>query len=165
MTACCQIICTIPWLPCEQLPYPPEHSRISWMRQRDKSDLPLPVLSYKYFFLGYSFSTLSSFSQKSTFLGGGITQRLQELQQRPFFTNPQIFDLLACEEMAINFVVPEVSFTALSSTLLLYPCSSTICFTESFFFSFFFSPQKISRIWPIRSLFLPINPTSNVLAR
>ena len=164
MNACCQIICTNPWLPCEQLPYPPEHPRISQMRQRDKSDLPLPVLSYKYFLLGYSFSTLSFFSQKSTFLGSGITQRLHGLQQRPFFTNPQIFNLLSYEEMAINFVVPEVSFTALSSVLLLYPCSSAICLTE-FFLLFFFSPPKISRIWPIRSLFLPINPTSNVLVR
>ena len=47
MTASCQITCTIPWLPCEQLPYLPEHPQISRMRQRDKSDLPLPVLSYK----------------------------------------------------------------------------------------------------------------------
>ena len=137
-TACCQITCAIPWFSCEQLPYPPEHPRISRMWQRDKSNLPLPVLSYKYFLLGYSFSTLSFLSQKSTFLGGGITQRLRGLQQRPFFTNSQIFDLLPCEEMAINFVVPEVSFTALSSTLLLYPCSSTICLTE-FFLLFFFS--------------------------
>jgi len=37
------------------------------MRQRDKSDLPLPVLSYKYFLLEYSFSTLSFYSPKLTF--------------------------------------------------------------------------------------------------
>ena len=67
MTACCQITCAIPWLPCEQLPYPPKHSRISRMRQRDKSDLPLPVLSYKHFLLGYSFSISSFCNPKSTF--------------------------------------------------------------------------------------------------
>ena len=68
MTACRQITCAIPWLPCKQLPYPPEHPQISWMRQRDKSDLPLPVLSYKYFILGYSFSILSFYSPKFTLM-------------------------------------------------------------------------------------------------
>jgi len=68
MTVCCQITCAISWLPCEQLPYPPEHPLISRMRQRDKSDLPLPDLSYKYFLLRYSFSILSFYSPKSTFL-------------------------------------------------------------------------------------------------
>jgi len=67
MTACCQIIYAIPWLSCEQLPYPPEYPRILRMRQRDKSDLPLPVLSYKYFLLRYSFSILSFYNPKSTF--------------------------------------------------------------------------------------------------
>ena len=66
MTACCQITCAIHRLPCEQLPYPPEHPRILQMRQRDKSDLPLPVLPDKYFLLQYSFSILSSCSPKST---------------------------------------------------------------------------------------------------
>ena len=47
MTASCQITCAIPWLPCKQLPYLPEYPRISRIRRRDKSDLPLPVLSYK----------------------------------------------------------------------------------------------------------------------
>jgi len=66
-TACCQITCAIPWLSCEQLPYQSEHPWISRMWQRDKSDLPLPVLSYKYFRLEYSFSTLSFYSPKLTF--------------------------------------------------------------------------------------------------
>jgi len=68
MTACSQITCAIPWLPSEQLPYPPEHPQISQMRERDKSDLPLPVLSYKYFHLRYSFSISSFHILKSTFL-------------------------------------------------------------------------------------------------
>jgi len=66
-TAYCQINCAIPWLSCEQLLYLSEHPRISQMRQRDKSDLPLPVLSYKYFLLEYSISTLSFYSPKLTF--------------------------------------------------------------------------------------------------
>jgi len=91
LTACCQITYAIPWLPCEQLPYPHERPWNSQMWRRDKSDLPLSVLSYKYSLLRYSFSTLSFYSPKSTFFGGGITRGLQELQQRPFFTNPQVF--------------------------------------------------------------------------
>jgi len=73
ITACYQITCAIPWLPCEQLPYPPEHPRISRMRQRDKLDLPLPDLSYKYFFLRYS-SILSFYSPKSTFLAAAPSE-------------------------------------------------------------------------------------------
>ena len=42
------------------------------MRQRDKSDLPLPVLSYKYFLLRYSFSILSFYNPKSTFLAAAL---------------------------------------------------------------------------------------------
>ena len=67
MTACRQITCAIPWLQWKQLPYPPEHPWILRMRQRDKSGLPLPILSYKYFLLRYSFSILSFYSPKSTF--------------------------------------------------------------------------------------------------
>ena len=74
MTACCQITCAIPWLSCEQLPYPPEHPRISRMWQRDKSDLPLPVLSYKYFLLRYTFSILSFYSPKSTSLVAALPE-------------------------------------------------------------------------------------------
>jgi len=85
MTAYCQITCTIPWLPCEQLPYPPEYSRTSRMRQRDKSDLPLPVLSYKYFLLQYSFSILSFYSPKSTFLAAASLEDSEnkDLLQQP----------------------------------------------------------------------------------
>ena len=66
---------------------------ISRMRRRDKSDLPLSILSYKYSIPRYSFSTLSFYSPKIHFYGGSITRGLQELQQRPFFTNPQVFNL------------------------------------------------------------------------
>ena len=47
--------------------------------------------------------------------------------------------------------------------LLLYPCSSAIFLTESFFlFCSSFRSQK-SRIWLTRSLSLPIDPISNAL--
>ena len=49
---------------------------------------------------------------------------------------------------------------------LLYFYSSAILFTEYFsLFLFFLLSSKISRIWPIKLLSLPINLTSNVLVR
>jgi len=81
--------------------------------------------------------------------------------------NPRVFDLLSCEEMAINFVVPEVSPTSL--LFLLHPCSSAVHLTEYFFFLFylllFFLHPKTSRICPIESPSPPINHTSNVSVR
>jgi len=74
MTAWCQITCAIPWLPCEQLPYPPEHPRISRMQRRDKLDLPLSVLSFKYFLLWYSSSILSFYSPKSIFTAAALPE-------------------------------------------------------------------------------------------
>jgi len=86
MTASYQITCAIPWLPCEQLPYP----RISLIRRRDKSNLPLPILSYKYFLLGYSFSIASFYSPNSTFLAAVLFENFKNpnrnfLQQPPSF--------------------------------------------------------------------------------
>ena len=89
LTACCQIIYVIPWLPCEQLPYPPEHHRISRMRQRDKSNLPLPVLSYKYFLLGYSFSILSFYSPKSTFLAAASPENFKNPSEGLLHQSPK----------------------------------------------------------------------------
>ena len=74
MTACCQITCTIPWLPYEQLPYPPEHPRVLWIRQRDKSEMPLLTLSYKYFLPQHSFFTLSSCILQTHLSGGSIVE-------------------------------------------------------------------------------------------
>jgi hypothetical protein len=59
MITCCQITCTIPLLSCEQLPYPSEQPRISWIRQRDKSRIRLLIPTYKYFLHQYSSSTSS----------------------------------------------------------------------------------------------------------
>ena len=112
MTTCCQITCAIPGLPCEQLPYPPEYPRISQMRRRDKSDLPLPSLSYKYFLLQYSSSILSFYSLKPTFLAVALFEnfknsskdRLQQSSESSILSSSR-------EEMAINFIVPEVNST------------------------------------------------------
>ena len=62
MTRRCQIICRIPRLPCEQLPYLSEHLRISRIWQTDKSELPLLTLPYKYFLSWHSSSTLSFYT-------------------------------------------------------------------------------------------------------
>ena len=165
MTACCQITCAIPWLPCEQLPYPPEHPRISRMWRRDKSDLPLPVFSYKYFLLWYSFSILSFYSPKSTLTAAAPSEVSKN------FNKVSLHQPLSLWSSSLQGDGHQLrcswgQLTTLSPALLLYSYSSAIGLTKySFFFLFFFLPSKTSRIWPIRSLFLPINLTSNVLAR
>ena len=156
MTACCQITCTIPWLPCEQLPYPPDHPRISRIWQRDKSELPLFTLPYKYFLPWYSSFTTSSkpfFPAPTSFQQGSSPAILQ------------IFDLLPLQEdMAINFTVPEVN-SILSSFLLSYFYLLQIYLLSTFFLSFsLFCSSKLQtfRNWQIKLWFPPINPTFNV---
>jgi len=91
------------------------------MRQRDKSDLPLPDLSYKYFLLWYSFSILSFYSPKSTFLAAAPPKNSKIFSKRPSSPIPQVFDLLPREEMAINFVIPEVSLPFFFPHILTAP--------------------------------------------
>jgi len=112
------------------------------MRQRDKSDLPLPFLLYKYFLLRCSSSILSFYNPKPTFLVAASFENfkhsgkgfLQQSSKSPIF-------LFSQEEMAISFVVPEVNSTPLClfSIFLLYSYSSVNLFTEYVFFSFFCS--------------------------
>jgi len=110
------------------------------MRQTDKSDLPLPVLFYKYFLLRYSFSILSLYSPKSTFLAAALPKNSKKEPPSPIFL---VFDPLPHEEMAINFVVPEVSLPSFFlCTLLLYSYSSAIPFTEYPLFLFVLSSSK-----------------------
>ena len=149
MTTCCQITCAIPWLPCEQLPYLPEYSRISQIWRRDKSHLHLPFLTYKYFLLRYSSSTLSFYNLKPTFLAAASSEDFKHsgkdllLQSsKPSILSP------SREEMAINFVVPEVN--SISPLFLLpYSCHTHIplwtylLITFFFFVSFlFFQPSN-----------------------
>ena len=127
MTARCQITCAIPWLSCEQLPYPPEHPRISWMQQRDKSNLPLPDLSYKYFLLRYS-SILSFYSPKSTFLAATPPENSKNFNNGLLHQSPKssTFSLARKWPSTSSFLrsVYHPSFSA----LLLYSCSSAIPF-------------------------------------
>ena len=152
MTACRQITCTIPWLPCEQLPYPPEHPRISRMRQRDKSYLPLPVLSYKYFLLGYSFSIMSFYSPKSTFLAAASPENLRNFIKSFLRQSSKSSILFLARKWPSTSSFLRSVYHPSFSVLLLYLCSSAIPFTEYFLFClFFFLSSKTFRIWPIRS--------------
>jgi hypothetical protein len=74
MITCCQITCTIPWLSCEQLPYLSEQPRISRIRQRDKSKIPLLIPAYKYFLPQYSSSTSSFLILKFIPLAAALTK-------------------------------------------------------------------------------------------
>jgi len=119
------------------------------MRRRDKSDLPLPSLSYKYFLLRYSSSILSFYSLKPTFLAAASSEDFKHsgkdlLQQS---SKPSILSS-SREEMAINFVVPEVNSTP-PLFLLPYSCCTPIPLrtyslsTFFFFVSFlFFQPSN-----------------------
>jgi len=150
MTACCQITCAIPWLPCEQLPYPPEHPRISRMQQRDKSDFPLPVLSYKYFLLWYSFSILSFYSPKSTFLAAALPENSKNFSKSLHHQSSKssIF-LLARKWPSTSSFPRSVShpFSFRTFVVLLFIRDS---FYWIPFFSFCSFILKTFRIWPIR---------------
>jgi len=102
------------------------------MRQKDKSDLPLPSLSYKYFLLRYSSSILSFYSLIPTFLVAALLENfkisskdlLQQSSESSILSSPR-------EEMAINFIVPKVNSPLLFSfIILLYSYSSANLFTE-----------------------------------
>ena len=169
MTAHCQITYAIPWLPCEQLPYPPEHPRISRMRRRDKLDLPLPSLSYKYFLLRYSSFILPFYSLKPTFFAAALFENFNNSgKYRPQHSSESLILSTSREEMAINFVVPEVNSTPPlffyhTLVVLLLLCKS---FYWVHFFLCFFSiipTFKPFRNWPIRLWFVPIKPTFSVL--
>jgi hypothetical protein len=97
------------------------------MRQRDKSNLPLPFLSYKYFLLRYSSSILTFYSLKPTFLAAALLDNfknsskdlLHQSSESSIPSSPQ-------KEMAINFVVPEVNLPSFfyTFTVLLFICKS-----------------------------------------
>ena len=165
VTACCQITCAIPWLPCKQLPYPPEHPRISRMRQRNKSDLPLPTLSYKYFLLGYSFSILSFYSPKSTFTAAAPPEDSKNFNEGPLHQSPKssIF-FLARTWPSTSPCLRSLHYFSFSHLYCISVHPQFLLLNISLFL-FFLLSSKISRIWPIKLLFLPINPTSNVLVR
>jgi len=165
-TTCCQITCAIPWLLCEQLPYPSEHPRISRMRQRDKSDLPLPVLSYKYFLLRYSFSILSFYSPKPTFTAAAPPEvfKISNKGLSPPTPKSLIFFPVRRWPSTLLFLRSVYHPVSCTFTIPLFIRNSSY-WTSPFFLLFFFLSLKTSRICPIRLSSLRINHTSNVSAR
>jgi len=163
MITCCQITCTIPWLSCEQLPYPPEHSRFSRIRQRDKSEIPLLTLSYKYLFPQHSFSILPSFIPPNSSLWRWYWRRAQEPQQNLPNNLSSLRSSLPREEMAVNFVVPEVnlfpSFSSFTATLYFLQVYLLSIFLLLSFSLFFQSSNFRNRARKL--LFLPNNPIFN----
>ena len=149
MTASCQIACTIPWLPWEQLPYPPKYPQISRIRRRDKSNLPLPVLSYKYFLLGYSFSIASFYSPNSAFLAVALFESSKNSNKNSL-QQLQVFDLLPYEEMAINFIVPEVSVLPFFYTFTVPLFIRNLSYRILFLFVLLFIPKNLGFGWQDR---------------
>jgi len=80
------------------------------MQQRDKSDLPLPILSYKYLLLWYSSSIMSFYSLKSTLLAAALFKNFKNSgKDFPQQCSESSISSFFREEMAISFVVPEVN--------------------------------------------------------
>ena len=143
MTACCQITCAIPWLPCEQLPYPPEHPRISRIRQRDKSDLPLPVLSYKYFLLRYSFSILSFYSPKSIFLAAALPENSKNFNKSLLHQSSKSSILfLAKKWPSTSSFLRSVHHPSSFCTFCYTPIHLRFLLLSTPFFFLFFHPQN-----------------------
>ena len=161
MTACCQITCAIPWLPCEQLPYPPKHPRISRIRRRDNSDLPL---SYKYFLLRYSSSILSFYILNPTSLAAALFENFKNSGKDLLYNLPSLrsfpplrkkwpstlSSLRSTQHPLSSFYhILDLSQNYLLGIFSLsFPC---LCNLQTF------------RSWLRKLLFPPINPTSNAL--
>jgi len=150
MTACCQINRTIPWLSCEQLPCLPEHPRFSRIQQRDKSEMPLLTLPYKYFLPRHSSSTLSFHSFQTYRPGGGIVRETQELQQGSPPTILRAFDLFILSGRnghQLHRPWGQFSITFLLFTILLIFCTVIYLVFSLFLFPVFstFKPLGIDR--------------------
>ena len=168
MTACRQITCTFPWLPCDQLPYPPEHLRISRIRQRDKTDLPLLTLPYKYFLPWHSSSTLSFYILQTHLSGGGIVGELnnsnKDLPQH--FFKSSIFSFFKRTWLSTSssarsilshllFLLPYLYLLQLYLLIIFFLSSPFFCSSN----------LQTFRNWPRKSWFLLNNPNFNVSGR
>ena len=166
MTAYHQITCTIPWLPCEQLPYPPEHPRISRIRRRDKSDLPQPSLSYKYFLLWYSSSILSFYRLKPTFLAAALFENFKNSARIPSNNPPSLrfFPPLGKKWPSTSSSLRSTQHPLSSFYHILDLSHNYLLGILSFPFPCLFNLQTF-RNWLRKLLFPPINPTFNALVR
>ena len=161
LTACCQITST------QSLDYRANsyHIHLSTLGfhgcgEEISQICPCPFCPINTPFFGTPSPPCHSIAPKSTFTAAALPEDSNNFNKGLSSPTPKSS---ICEEMAINFIVPEVS---LPPFLLHFYCTPVhpqfvllnICFP---FCSFY--PQKLLG-FGIRSLFLPINLTSNVLA-
>jgi len=86
--------------------------------------MPLLSLSYKYFLLRHSFSTLSFNILKPIFLAAASFEKPKNSSEN---LSQQFVDLLPVrEEMAVNFIVPEVNFLPISLSLAVFLSSANL---------------------------------------
>jgi len=111
---------------------------------RDMSDLPLPVLSYKYFLLRNSFSILSFYSLKSTFLATALPKNSKNSSKGfPDQYSKSSISLFLGKKWPSTSSFLRSTYHP-SFILLLYSCSSANLVTEYFFLLFlFFHPLSL----------------------
>ena len=164
MITCYQITCTIPWLSCEQLPYPLEHPRISWIQHRDKSKYPCSLQPINTSFLN-TLSLPCHPSSPDSSSGGSIDEELKSSGSEELPQNPQVFD---------PFFFSGKKWLSTSSCLRLihsHPFTATLYFFASLFtqhfpllFFFFFQSSNF-RSWVRKLWSLLNNPISNASAQ
>jgi len=114
------------------------------MRQRDKSDLLLPDLSYKYFLLRYSSSILSFYSPKSTFLAAAPPEDSKNFNKGLLHQSPKTSTFFLARKWPSTSSFLRSVYHPSFSVLLLYSGSSAIPFTEySFSFLSFLLSAKL----------------------
>jgi hypothetical protein len=135
------------------------------MRQRDKSDLPLPDLSHKYFLLRYSSSILSFYSPKSTFLAAAPPEDSMNFNEGLLHQSPKSSTLFHARKWPSTSSFLRSTQHPLSSFYHILDLSHNYLLgIFSFPFPFLFNLQTF-RSWPRKLLFPPINPTSNALVQ
>jgi len=119
--------------------------------KRDKSDLPLPVLSYKYFLLRYSFSILSFYSPKSTFLVAALPENSKNFSKNFLHqsSKPSIFFLARKWPSTSSFLRSVDHPSSFRTFVVLLFIRDSFYWIPSFF-SFSSFILKTFRIWPIR---------------
>ena len=145
MITCHQLICTIPWLSCKQLPYPSEPPRPTCARYRDKSKIPLLQAAYKQIPPEHSSSTLRLQSLTFSLSGGDSDEQLRDLNQQELFSSVNLKSParapIFLKIMAINFNVPAVR----STSITFYFDPPSFCKSiQLVIFPFFCSPDPLN---------------------
>jgi len=113
------------------------------MRQRDKSDLPLPVLSYKYFLLWYSFSILSFYRPKSTFTAAAPLEDSKNFNEGLLHQSPNSSILfLARKWPSTSSCLRSVHYPSFPHLYCILVHPQFFLLNTSFSFCSFFYPQN-----------------------